>query len=408
MRILVVSQYYPPETNAPANRMSKMAQVWARSGADVTVLTGFPNHPEGAVYPGYRNRTPQVEHCNGVRVVRVPIFVAANEGRVKRSLAYLSFALSGASIGATLVQRPDVVVATSPQLLVAALGVWLARLFDRPFVLDLRDLWPDSVVAVGAASEDSPMVRGLRHLERFVYRSAQHIVIVSEGFRPHLSACGIPDERISFVPNGVDAGLFKPSAPDPEHWDPALFTLIFAGTVGLAHGLGTILDAASQLRDAPVRFLIVGSGAERATLEQRAREEDLGNVHFLGRVARQRIPALLAAANVALITLRPSPLFETVLPSKLFEAMGCSTPIFLAVDGEARRLLDESQAGVFVEPGNARELVKTIQRFSSPDDSSAGEQLKNMGEAGRSFVLDSFEREALADSYLALLRGIAE
>jgi len=407
MRILIVSQYYPPETNAPANRMSKMAQVWARNGADVTVLTGFPNHPEGSIYPGYSNRKPQVEQHNGVRVVRVPIFVAANEGKVKRSLAYSSFALSGATIGASLVERPDVVVATSPQLLVAALGVWLAKLFRRPFVLDLRDLWPDSVVAVGAASEDSRMVRGLRSLEQFVYRHADHIVIVSEGFRPHLSRCGVSDDRISFVPNGVDAGLFAPSEPDPEYLDPDLFTLIFAGTVGLAHGIGTILDAAAQLRDERIRFLIVGSGAERAALEERAKAESLSNVHFLGRVPRERIPGLLAASDVALITLRPSPLFTTVLPSKMFEAMGCATPIFLAVDGEARRLLEKSEAGIFIEPGSSEELVKTIQGvYAAEDQGARDQQLKTMGDAGRAFVLESFEREALAAGYFKLLQGI--
>jgi len=407
MKILFVSQYYPPESNAPANRVSELAKAWVQIGHEVTVLTTFPNHPGGKIFDGYRNRRPLVEESHGVRVVRVPIYIAANRGVIRRSLAYLSFSLSAAVFGAFLCKRPDVVIATSPQLLVGVAGAWLSARFQRPFVLEVRDLWPDSIVAVGAMREGHPILRALRVVERWLYRRASAIAVVTESFKTILENRGVDARRISFLPNGVDLDVFHPEprpddpvgAADPH---PGKFVVCFAGTIGMAHGLQTLLDAAELLASDPsVHFVVVGDGAERAQLEQRVADRSLANVQFLGRIPRSEVAGLLRRADASLVMLRPSPLFETVLPSKMFEAMGTATPIILGVDGEAKRLLEQADAGIHFEPGNAAALVEAIARLrENPHEAS------RLGRNGFTFTATKFERRAIARRYEGILRDL--
>jgi glycosyltransferase involved in cell wall biosynthesis len=404
MKILFVSQYYPPESNAPANRVSRMARAWAdEEGFDVTVLTGFPNHPEGRVYPGFDARRPRRERDGRVKVVRAPIYAAANAGVVKRSLAYASFCTSASSLGPFLVERPDVVIATSPQLLVGVAGAWLAKALRRPFVLEVRDLWPDSVVAVGALREGHPVVKGLHVVEETLYRQADHIVVVTESCQEILARRGVPRDKLSFVPNGVDRDLFVPGAPPSPDPFPGRFVVCFAGTVGMAHGLGTVLDAAALARkEAPhVLFLVVGEGAERKELEARAKAEGLDNVAFTGRVPRERVPELLRRAEISLVMLKDDPLFKTVLPSKLFESMGCARPMLLGVDGEARRLVERAGAGLYFEPSSARALLDGIRTLEA--DPALRER---MGRAGHHVATTEFDRAVLARRYADLLRRV--
>ncbi len=404
MKVLFVSQYYPPESNAPANRVSRLARAWAdEEGFDVTVLTGFPNHPEGRVYPGFDARKPVRERDGRVKVVRAPIYAAANAGVLKRSLAYASFCTSASSLGPWLVDRPDVVIATSPQLLVGVAGAYLAKLLRRPFVLEVRDLWPDSVVAVGAMTEGHPVVRGLHVIEESLYRQADHIVVVTESFREILAERGVARDKLSFVPNGVDRDLFVPGpgpAPDPY---PGRFVVCFAGTVGMAHGLGTVLDAAAiAKRELPdVLFLVVGEGAERKELEARAQREGLDNVAFTGRVPRERVPELLRRAEISLVMLKDDPLFKTVLPSKLFESMGCARPMLLGVDGEARRLVERAGAGRYFVPSDPRALIDGIRALAA--DPALRDE---MGRAGHHVATTEFDRGVLAKRYAQVLRDV--
>ncbi|MBN8610209.1 MAG: glycosyltransferase family 4 protein [Deltaproteobacteria bacterium] len=404
MKVLFVSQYYPPESNAPANRVSRLARAWAEEeGFDVTVLTGFPNHPEGRVYPGFDARRPLRERDGRVKVVRAPIYAAANAGVLKRSLAYASFCTSASSLGPWLVDRPDVVIATSPQLLVGVAGAYLAKLLRRPFVLEVRDLWPDSVVAVGAMTEDHPVVRGLHVIEESLYRQADHIVVVTESFREILAERGVAKDKLSFVPNGVDRDLFVPGpGPDPDPY-PGRFVVCFAGTVGMAHGLGTVLDAAPiAKREMPeVLFLVVGEGAERKELEARAQREGLDNVVFTGRVPRERVPDLLRRAEISLVMLKDDPLFKTVLPSKLFESMGCARPMLLGVDGEARRLVERAEAGRYFVPSDPRALLEGIRALAN--DPALRDR---MGRAGHQVATTEFDRGVLAKRYAQVLRDI--
>jgi colanic acid biosynthesis glycosyl transferase WcaI len=406
MRILFATQYYAPESNAPANRVAALARVWTELGASVEVLTGFPNHPEGRIYPGYDSRLPRREDHAGVSVLRVPIYAAANQGTVRRSLAYGSFCLSASTLGPLLSRPADVVVATSPQILTAVAGVGLATTKRAPFILEVRDLWPDSIVAVGALTEGHPVVRGLARLEAALYRRADHTVVVTEAFRRVLQERGVPADRLSCVPNGVDSELFRPlEEGDPVEPDPfpGRFVVTFAGTVGMAHGIGTMLDAARQLREArpDVLFVVAGSGAERVALEARVQSERLDNVRFVGRIPRADIPPLLRRSDLSLVMLRDSPLFRTVLPSKLFEAMGCARPILLGVDGEARRLVEEAGAGVFFPPGDPRALAASIIELA--EDRA---RLCSLGRSGRDYALTHYDRRALAVRYHDHIREV--
>ena len=411
MRILYVSQYYPPEMGAPAARVSELARAWAAAGADVTVLTGFPNHPTGVVPPAYRGQLWRRETDAGVRLVRAPIYAAANKALIKRSLNYASFAASAAAFGPLLVeQRPDVVLATSPQFLVGVAGYWLAKLYRRPFVLEVRDLWPRSIVEVGALKDGSAPVRALEQVERFLYAHADRVVAVTDAFVDHIAAHGAARERISVVKNGVDLELFSPQPRDNAARRRLGLgerdTLVtYIGTHGLAHGLDTLLDCAKALAArgrADVRFLLVGEGAEKARLRARVAAESLSNVTMLDQRPRDEVAELLAASDLCAVLLKDKPLFRSVLPSKIFECLGAGRPVLLGVDGEARALVEEAGAGVFVPPEDAAALAAAVETLAADRP-----RREAMGRAGRAFVERRFSRTALAHDYLELLAKVA-
>jgi glycosyltransferase involved in cell wall biosynthesis len=407
MRILFLSHYYRPEVNAPANRVGQLARAWAADGHDITVLTGFPNHPTGIVPSAYCGR-PYIRHeiDHGVHVARTPIYAAANKGILRRSLNYASYSLSAATIGPFITARPDIVVATSPQFLTAVAGYAVARMKRVPFVLEVRDLWPASIVDVGAMHPGSSVVRALEAAERFLYRHADHIVVVTDSFVDAIAAHGIPRDKISVVKNGVDLEMFRPGPTEGGVRERLglrdKFVAAYIGTHGMAHGLGTILEAASLLRhDDRYRFLLIGDGAEKRGLQQRAASQGLTNVLFLDQLPHEAIPDHVRAADVTLVLLRDRALFRSVIPSKIFEFMGTARPVVIGVDGEARRLVEAAGAGVFVPPEDAATLAATLRRLDS--DATARSR---MGQSGRDFVERHFSRQAQARLYLENLDRI--
>lgn len=409
MRILYLSQYFPPEMGAPAARVSELAARWVERGHEVCVLTGFPNHPTGIVPVEYRGRVLQRETWRGVEVLRTWIYAAPNKGVLARSLAYASFAGSSVALGglAREVRRADVVLATSPQFLCALSGWTLARAWRVPYALEIRDLWPQSIVEVGALSERHPMVAVLRRLERFVYREADLLVGVTDSFARIWREQGILPAKIRVIKNGVDLQAFRPDI-DGTNMRAELglgdrFVVGYIGTIGMAHGLGTLLDVAERLRDRKdIVFALVGEGAEKAALAEQARARGLDSVRFVGELPRARIPEVLAATDLAVVMLRDTPLFETVLPSKLFEIMGCARPLALAVGGEARKLVEQAGAGYVVPPQDAAAMTATILHAqANPSEARA------RADAGRRFVEAHFDRRALADRYLDELIALA-
>ena len=359
MKILYVSQYFPPEMGAPAARVSELARHWVQAGHQVTVLTGFPNHPTGVVPPEYRAKMRHLvyrEQIDGIDVVRTWLLPMPNRKPHERMLNYSSFCLSSSFTG-TFLSRPDLIIATSPQLLVGQTGWWLSRFKRVPFVLEIRDLWPESLSAVGVGNETSLLNRGLGALADFLYRACQHVVVVTPAFRYELmEKRKVRPEKISVVENGVETDVFSPSGKAIEI-KAALrlqgkFVISYIGTLGLAHDVTTTLQAAARLRDKlpDVLFQFIGEGADKARMVSLAKEWRLGNVRFLPEQPRETIPDLIRASDVCLVTLKKADVFKTVIPTKMLEFMACGRPIVSSVDGQARQIFEAAHAGIFVEP----------------------------------------------------------
>jgi glycosyltransferase involved in cell wall biosynthesis len=406
MRILFLTDNFPPETNAPAVRTFEHARVWVDEGHDVTVVTGFPNFPLGTVHEGYRNVLRAVENRDGIRVVRVWTYVAPNKGTVRRTLDYLSFMLT--SVPAALSEpRPDVVIGTSPQFFTSIAAAAVATLRRVPFVFELRDLWPESIVAVGAVRE-GPFIRALERLAHRLYRRADCIISVTESFRTILVARGIDPGKIDVVRNGVDLGRFRPGARDNGVRTKlgvagGSFLVTYVGTLGMAHGLEHVLEVAEMLKEEAVRFLIVGEGARKEELVDRAERMRLGNVTFLEGQPRDAVPAILAASDAVIVHLRDDPLFSHVIPSKLFEAMAAGRPVIHAVRGESAAIVNESRCGITVRPEHPLEMAAAIRRLMA--DRGLAETL---GRNGRVAAEEEFCRNAAALGMLRSLRRVVE
>ena len=351
MKILYVSQYFPPEMGAPAARVSELGRRWSGKGHQVTVLTGFPNNPTGVVPPEYRAKMRRLVHrerINGINVVRTWLMPLPNRRPLERIVNFSSFCLSSSLTG-SFMGRPDVIIATSPQILVGLTGWWLRLIKRVPLVLEIRDFWPESITASGVGSDASLMIRSLRALSGFLYRSSDHLVVVTPAFKEELvKKWDVPPEKISVVQHGVEIDVFTPDGPDSRAATvadiEAKFVVSYIGTHGQAQGLDTVLEAAAQLKDSlpDAVFLLVGEGAEKEQLVSMASERGLDNVRFLPQQPRECIPALIRASDVCLVTLKKADVFKTVIPSKMLEFMACGRPVVLAVDGQARQLLEDA------------------------------------------------------------------
>lgn len=404
MRILFFSHYFPPEGNAPAWRTFAHCRRWVAAGHEVTVVTSAPNHPRGVLYPGYRNRLRQVEDWEGIRVVRVITFLAANAGTWLRTLNYVSYMLSAVALG-SLERRPDVVVATSPQFFCGWAGVFVAKVRRCPFILEVRDLWPESIAAVGAI-RSRMVIALLAKLELAMYRSARQIVTVGDGYRQRLLERGADGARVSVVMNGVDGELFSPRAGDEQLAErlgvAGRFVVTYCGVIGMAHGLEVVLRAASLLRHRPdgdrVVFVLVGDGACLDELKDLAHRDGLDNVVFTGNVPKTCVPDLIALSNVCLVHLRASDTFTTVMPSKIFEAAAMARPVILGVQGFAAEFVRAACCGLCIEPENERDLVDAVLRLAA--DRSLCERL---GQAGHQHVVRYFDRDELAQKYLEVI-----
>ncbi len=406
MKILFLTDNFPPESNAPAIRTHEHARVWVEQGHDVVVVTCAPNFPTGRVFDGYRNRLFQRETIDGIEVIRVWTYITANQGFAKRILDYVSF-MFAAIVGSFAVRRPDVVVATSPQFFTAVAGWVVGGLKRRPWVFELRDLWPESIVAVGASSGGFVLDQ-LEHFSHFLYRSADLVVPVTRVFAERLRALGVPDERIETVTNGIDPDSFTISASPDETRDrygipKDAFVSSFVGTVGMAHGVGIVLDAAELTRDDPtLHYVIMGNGADRDSIRARLGEVGAKNVTLIEGGPRQAALEVLAASDASLVVLRDTPVFETVIPSKIFEAMALRRPIVLGVRGEAKRIVvDDGACGIAFPPEDAEAMVGVLERLR--DDDALAAQL---GDRGRRFVETEYRRSALAEKLLGALDAV--
>ena len=401
MRLLFVSNYFPPEVNAPATRLGEHARQWAADGHAVEVLTSNPNFPEGEIYAGYDNRFRQ-DDAGDVAVTRVPMYVAENRGTLRRTLSYVSFMASAVWQSRRVRARPDVVVGTSPQFFCALGAYVIARRFGVPFVLEVRDLWPESIVAVGAVGRGA-LIRLFEALARHLYRHADHIVVVTDAFAREVVALGAPAENVSVLKNGADLDVYgapldagRLAALRTELGFDGWFVAAYMGTIGMAHRADVMLDAAARCPD--VLFVVIGAGAKRAALAKRAAALALPNFRLIDKQPKAIMPYLLALTDVSVVHLSDTPLFETVIPSKIFEAMAMGRPVALGVRGEAQQIVEASGAGVAFVPEDADALAGAVCRLR--DDPA---EYARLSAAGPPYVRAHFDRRVLARRYWQIL-----
>ncbi len=412
MKILYVTQYYPPEMGAPAARASELARQWVRAGHEVSILTGFPNHPTGVVPPEWRPRLRRLTYrqaVDGVSVFRTWLWPLPNRKAHERMRNYASFCLSAGVRGLTL-PKSDVIIGSSPQLLVAFSAWWLAFAKQVPFVFEVRDLWPESLVAVGAGTEGSLLHTTLAKIAGFLYEKADCIAVVTPAFKDYLAQhWRIPAEKIAIVENGVETDLFTPASPSAtqqlrrELGFESKFVISYIGTMGNAHGLETLLDAASKLRQnrPEFQFLLVGEGAEKKQIQASAQARCLTNVHFLDQQPRERIPALISASNACLVLLKKTDIFKTVIPTKMLEFMACERPLIVGVEGQAREIMQAAGAGIAIEPENPEALIQAIHHVAANPEAGG-----MMGKMGREYILKNFSRAATAQKYIGVLQAL--
>ncbi len=452
MKILFFSHYYTPEGNAPATRVSALCERWAKAGHDVTVVTGAPNVPNGIVYDGYRNaRTSEV--LNGVKIERVKTYIAANKGVVRRMLNYVSFFVS-ALWTALRLERPDVVIATSPQIFCGYAGVWYKRLRGGrlevegrrlkkrriPLVVEIRDIWPESMFAVGAKVPRLG-IWGLEKIEKSMYRNCDRLVTVGEGYRLRLKEKGVPEEKMSVVMNGTDLAVYSPREKNAELLKQfgleGKFVVSYIGTVGMACGLEVVLEAAEKISGfrgqeeggsgkgishrehkehrgmgegqvsgdegnaKEISFVIVGDGAYREKLEAEAKKRRLDNVVFTGRQPKSLMPDWVSSSDASLVHLKKTELFTTVMPSKIFESAGCKRPIIMGVDGFAKKLVMDAKAGLDMTPESADSLVACVKRLLADP-----KLCRELGENAYHNIAKRHNRDQQADDYFEILENV--
>ena len=408
MHILFLSDNFPPEVNAPASRTYEHCREWVLSGAQVTVITCAPNFPRGKVFDGYCNRLWQSEMVDGIRVIRVWSFIAANAGFARRVLDYISFMVS-ATLATFFVRKVDVVVGTSPQFFTACAAWVVGGLKRVPWVFELRDIWPESIKAV-SAMKDSWAIQLLERLELSLYRHATCIVTVTHTFKKSLIQRGIDGKKIHVVTNGVDLNHFIPQKKDSDLVHKLglhnRFVAGYIGTHGMAHGLETLLDAAEIIqgkKDAEdVSILFLGNGAKKAELVASAQSRELSNVIFLDSTSKGDVTRYWSLLDVSIIHLRKTELFASVIPSKLFECMGMGIPVLHGVAGESADIVLTEQVGEVFESDNPAQLVKLLLDLKT-NPSQIERYRKNGIDAAR-----RYDRKHLAAKMLVILRGLVK
>ena len=401
LHVLFISQHFPPEIGAAATRISELAFALRRKGHRVSVVTEFPNYPEGIIQDHHRGKLFLKEKYNDIEVVRTFVYASERGTILQRMLFYLSFMFS-AVFGGLLVRDYDLILATSPPLFVALSGYALSVFRRRPFIFEVRDIWPESARSLNQL-RGRLFIWMAEKLERFLYRRADRIIVVTPGFIRDLLSKSVPRDKITLISNGVDVNFFKPrpaiATLAGKYGLKDRFVVSYTGNLGLAQGIETIIDCAELLQDQPdIVFILVGDGVVKKRIMDSANRRGLQNVIFIDSQPKSEISAFLSTSKVCLVPLKKTELFRITVPSKLYESMACGKPVILSVDGEARRILEEARAGIFAEPENAREMAEAILKmYRHP------ELLAEYGRNGRRHVVEHFSRNQQVDLLESLL-----
>ena len=361
MKILFITDNFPPEVNAPATRTYEHVKEWQKQGIEVTVVTCFPNFPHGQVYEGYKNSLYKKEIIDGIEVIRVWSYITANSGFVKRVLDYVSFAFMAFLVG--IFQKYDIIIATSPQFFTTWTAFGLSKIRRKPWIFELRDLWPESIKTVGAMKQGRA-IEILEKIELFLYKDANKVIAVTDAFKTNLIRRGIDTDKIEVITNGSNVELFYPRDKDDKllkelHLENK-FVVGYIGTHGMAHSLDFIMRSLAQIADKDIHFLFVGDGAMKQTIVSIADELDLKNVTFLDPIAKEEVPKYLSIVDISLAPLKKEDNFKTVIPSKIFEASAMLKPTLLGVEGQAQEIIEKYHSGLCFEPENERDFIKKL------------------------------------------------
>lgn len=401
MKLLFLTDNFPPESNAPASRTYEHCKEWVQKGVEVTVVTCVPNFPYGKTYEGYKNKLYQTEVIDGIKVVRVWTYMTENKGVVKRIFDYMSYALSAFIAG--LFIKTDLIVATSPQLFTTLGGCALAKVKRKPWIFELRDLWPEGIKDHGAIKQSS-LLNFLTKMELCLYRQATHIVTVTKGLKKNLSSRGIDPNKIDIVTNGANMSLFKPIDKDTELLKSLnltdKFIVGYIGTHGMAHGLEFIVDSLKEVKDKNIHFLFVGTGAKKEATVKKAKELNLSNVTFLDPVAKAEVNRYISIIDVALVPLTKTVIHASLIPSKIFESAAMRKPMLLGVEGEAREIVEHYNAGVAFEPENKEEFLTALKEISTNKEKYSELQ------EGCSKLAKDFDRKNLANKMFTVLEKV--
>ena len=403
MKILFISDNFPPEVNAPATRGYEHIQEWIKDdNVEVTVLTCVPNFPHGKAYRGYKNRFYQKENINGIKVIRVWSYMTLNSGFVKRILDYSSFAMMAFVIG--LFQKTDIIVATSPQFFTTWTAWGLHKIKRKPWIFELRDIWPESIQSVGAIKHKR-ILDTLEKIELGLYKSSDKVIAVTESFKSNLIGRGIDANKIEIVTNGSNIELFSPKAKDKKLLKSLnledKFIIGYIGTHGLAHSLDFVVKSISKVDDPSIHFLFIGNGAMKEVIVKLAKDLGLQNITFLDSISKDLVPKYLSIIDVSLAPLKKSDTFKSVIPSKIFEASAMQKPTLLGVEGESEKIIKKYNVGLCYEPENEKDFISKLYILKNNQD------LYQSMEKGCISLVANYDRKRLAIKMLNIIKGIA-
>ncbi len=395
-----MTQYFPPEVGAPQNRLFELAIRLHKLGVDITVLTAMPNYPQMEIYPDYKGKKYHYEEMEGLKIHRASIYVSKSKSIVNRLRNYFSFVRSSASVGNKKLGNFDFLLCESPPLFLGYSAMRLARKKKAKLIFNVSDLWPESAEKLGVVNNKT-LLKMAYNLEKKLYKRASLVTGQTQGICANINQ-RFPDVKTYWLPNGVDLSYYNPATIPPSNWREVNgfassdFIFLYAGILGIAQGLETILHAAKNLEKSPhVKFVFIGSGPEKDQLISLKNKENLTNVYFLDAISKKEMPGVLKSVDATIIPLRKLDLFLGAIPSKIFENLSMEIPVLLGVDGEARQLfIEQAKAGYYFEPENVTELTAAIHQLIQDKD-----QARQLGVNGRAFVNQHFNREIIANQF---------
>ncbi|MES2678302.1 MAG: glycosyltransferase family 4 protein [Bacteroidota bacterium] len=400
MKLLILTQYFPPEVGAPQNRLFELAVRLQALGIDVTVLTAMPNYPQMEIYKGYAGKKYVYEETAGLKIHRSAIFVSKNKSILPRLRNYFSFVISSARTGGKKLGNFDFLLCESPPLFLGYSAMYLSKRKKAKLIFNVSDLWPESAEKLGVVNNKTLLDLAYR-LEEKLYSRSVLVTGQTQGICESINS-RFPSVETYWLPNGVDLDFYDPEKVQPGNWRKENnfretdFILIYAGIIGIAQGLELILDTAKFFAAQPrVKFVLMGSGPEKERLLQKKETEKITNVFFINGVPKSQMPSILKSVNAAIIPLKKLDLFLGAIPSKIFESLAMKIPVLLGVDGEAKKLfIEKGDCGIYFEPENATALRDSIIRLEGDEKLAV-----RLGENGRRFVTENFNRENIAKQF---------